>query len=154
MKIINGHSEKIILATSVLISTLCLWLFFAMVIDGEYINRPVIYWEGCFGSVQPVYYPGDEIKLRVFATKMRNIPGTVDWSLINSDTKEQINFQRRQTLLGLGYHDYSVRVGVVPQYIDPGHYRMIGMVTFSVNSVRDLSLNLMSDVLIIQNRYQ
>lgn len=152
MKIINGYAEKILITSSVLITILCAYIFYAMVIDGELLNRPVTYWPGCFTSTKSVYGANDDIKLRVIATKHRPIVGSVMWQMVSVDSRQVVaQFLARPTVLGEGFHDYSIKVGEVPVNTPDGKFFMRGMVVFPINPLKDITYTLQSDVFEVQN---
>lgn len=119
-------------------------------IDGSWPNPFIQYWEGCFTSVQTSYKPGDPVRLRVVATKRSQIAGDVSWSMVNQHTGEVTYFEPRQTVLDAGFNDTIVRIGVVPSKIEPGPYRLNGLVSYNVNPFRNITYLLQSDQFTIE----
>lgn len=131
--------------TSICIFILTVVFAWLMLIDGTLANRPVTYWEGCFGAEKTLYHPGDAVSLRIVATKAYPIHGAVTWALVNAATGQTIPFAERPTMLDAGYSDRLVQVAVIPKRIDPGRYYMEGGVVFPVNEFRSVTYHLRSD---------
>lgn len=128
----------------------CCFLVWAINIDGSWPRPFIEYWPGCFTSHKDSYRPGEPIKLRIVATKQSDLAGDVSWSLVNRDTGEVTYFATRQTTLGPGLNDTLVRVGVIPTRIDPGHYRLDGLVTYNVNPLRMITYRMQSNLFAIE----
>jgi hypothetical protein len=126
-----------------------LWTIYTTTIE-EWVYPPIHYWEGSFTATKAEYYPGDEVALRVVATKYRLLPGIVSWRLVNEETKEVFTFASRPpTIKSTGYIDENVRILTLPSRIDPGRYHLEGMVTFELNANKTVSYSLHSNSFII-----
>jgi hypothetical protein len=122
-----------------------IWVIYTTSIE-EVVNPPVSYWTGSFASVKPEYYPGEDVVLRVVATKYRLLPGSVAWRLTSDDTGEVFTYAARPpTVKGIGYVDENVHILTLPTRIDPGRYHLEGMITFELNTNKMVSYPLHSD---------
>jgi hypothetical protein len=125
------------------------WVVYTTEIE-ERIYPPIVYWEGCFTSVKSEYHPGEDIVLRVIATKYRILPGSVTWRLVNEDTREVFTFAAGPpTIKHVGYVDDNVHILTIPSRIDPGRYYLEGMVTFDLNVNKTVSYPLRSNLFTI-----
>jgi hypothetical protein len=141
----NGTSQKIAIINGVFVTLLCAYVFWLIAIDGEYYKPVIQYWEGCFTPSKEALSPGDSIILRVVATKNRTLVGEVSWTLVNAHTRQVVAFfLTRPTVMRKGYNDANVNVGIVPTYIEEGYYFMNGMVTYSVNPLKEVAYQLES----------
>jgi hypothetical protein len=128
-----------------LVAMLCGYSFWLIAIDGVYYKPVIEYWEGCFAPAQEIFYPGNDIILRVISTKNRALVGQVSWSLVNVSTRQVVaTFLTRPTIMHKGYNNALVTVGVVPVHIENGYYFMSGMVTYNVNPLNEVAYQLES----------
>jgi hypothetical protein len=122
-----------------------LWVVYTTSVE-EVVNPPLSYWAGSFTSVKSEYYPGEDVILRVVATKYRLLPGSVAWRLTNDETGEVFSYAARPpTIKSPGYVDENVHILTLPTRIDPGRYHLEGMITFELNTNKMISYPLHSD---------
>jgi len=117
------------------------WYF----LDGTYFN-PVLTFQSdplAFQTDKKVYKAGEEILIIFSFCKLREMPAESNWRLVDGI---QVTFS--QVILSVptgcygtlnGKPAYYRGVGTIPRFVDPGVYHLEGLVTFHVNSVRDIT---------------
>jgi hypothetical protein len=139
----NGWALRL---CAICLISLSLYVTYGTFLDGSTVNPILKYWEGCFGMTKSVYHPGDILHVKMYANKYRELTGHIQWSLYNIDTKNVIYFAPRNTTMPSGYIDgMKAEIGVVPLYAPPGHYRLMGIVVYSPNQLRDITYSFTSD---------
>ena len=136
-------------ATCLLVLTV--YIVWSLSIDGTLTNKPVVYWPGCFGVTKHHFHPGEDITARVVATKYSTLKGDVNWNLMNLDTKRVYPYAPRKTVLDQGFADYTMSLATLASDVPSGRYKMLGMVTFSVNPLKDITYALSTDEFEVQN---
>lgn len=129
------------------------WVYFgyATLVDGIFINRPLTHWAGSFGVVSKQHLkPGDDLELRVVVTKYRNIPGEINWTLVNLDDGQTFRFAPRNSMIEPGFHDMSAVVLTLPIYIKPGNYEARGYVEYEVNAFSKVRLKVQSEPFVVK----
>jgi hypothetical protein len=113
-----------------------------MLADGVDFNVPMKIQDSELITTQGVYHPGDNVEATFEYCKGRDIPGFVDWQLVDT----YIRFYPAQRIdLPLGCHSYNILLGSVPSDVASESYHFTGTLTYKINSLTSVSYSVYSD---------
>lgn len=133
-------TDWVVILLSATILLAMLYAGWCDLIDGR-LYKPVIEFGSRFVgpthlTTKLVYKPGEMVFARIAFQKQRNIPGIIQWTLINHDFRQ---FTERSGSLPVGVFDHIVPVEKIPIDIDIGEHWFCGTVRYKVNWLSTVS---------------
>lgn len=123
----------------IIMSVVLLIIVFAIgwmqLVDGRIVNPVIEYGVRSSSGIthettKTSYYPGEKVYARVIFRKCRNIPGELQWELINDKVTM---YPSRPGSLPIGIWDHVVPVEVIPYDTEPGEHWFAGTIKYRIN---------------------
>lgn len=125
--------------TMVLVSVMFCFFIWSIFIDGDYVRKPVIYWDGSFKVLDCPCRPGSEIRVTLFATKNTDEIARIHWILVNNQTGQTWSYAIRYGALLRGYRAITSPPLTLPKDIPPGIYHLSGTAQYDISPFKTIS---------------
>lgn len=110
------------------------------VLDGTYVNPPMVYDGGMLKTDRDVYAPGDVVSVFIDCAKLRAVPGRITWQLVNGRI---FPYATRDLSYAVGSYEKWVTLDKerlpTANLIEDGEYHYEAVVEKQVNPLRTVT---------------
>ena len=121
----------------ILVVSVFVWGYFQF-IDGEFIQRPLVFESTVLHVTKDFYVPGEIVQAQMRYVKNRDVIERVNWTLVSD---RLIEYAPREMFLPPGDHDVLVDIAMIPEnvaIIPNARWKFSGLVKVPVNWIKDI----------------